>query len=85
MKELSSKVQKKYQTFSITSQHLGKVIRDNNITRKRTKYKHYTKNRHKNLTNLNEDLKRFYDGVRKYSRRCNNSIWRLGTKTTYEI
>jgi transposase len=66
MKELSSKVQKKYKTFSITSQHLGKVIRDNNITRKRTKHKHYPKIRHKNLTNLNEDLKRFYDEVRKY-------------------
>ena len=66
MKELSSKVQKKYKTFSITSQHLGKVIRDNNFTRKRTKYKHYPKIRHKNLTNLKEDLRHFYNEVRKY-------------------
>ena len=34
MKELSLIVQKKYKDFNITSQHLGKVIRDNNITRK---------------------------------------------------
>lgn len=66
MKELSSKVKKRYKTFSITSQHLGKVIRDNNITRKRTKHKHYPKIRHKNLTNLKEDLKRFYNEVIKY-------------------
>jgi transposase len=66
MKELSSIVQKKYKDYNITSRHLGKVIRDNNITRKRTKHKHYPKFRHKNLTNLNEDLKRFYDEVIKY-------------------
>ena len=66
MKELHSKVQKKYNTFNITSHHLGKVIRDNNITIKRTKHKHYPKIRHKTPTNLNEDLKRFYDEVRKY-------------------
>ena len=66
MKELSSKVKKKYKTFSITSQHLGKVIRDNNITRKRTKHKHYPKIRHKNATNLKEDLRHFYEEVNKY-------------------
>jgi len=59
MKELSSKVKKKYKSYNITSQHLGKVIRDNNITRKRTKHKHYPNVRHKNPTNLKEDLKRF--------------------------
>ena len=66
MKELSLIVQKKYKDFNITSQHLGKVIRDNNITRKRTKHKHYPKIRHNNHTNPKEDLRRFYDEVRKY-------------------
>jgi len=37
MKKLHSKVQKKYNTFNITSQHLGKVIRNNNITRENPK------------------------------------------------
>lgn len=32
MKELSSKVKKKYKSYNITSQHLGKVIRDNNMS-----------------------------------------------------
>lgn len=66
MKELSTQVNRKYKTFNITSQHLGKVIRDNNITIKRTKHKHYPKIRHKNPTNLKEDLRHFYDEVRKY-------------------
>jgi transposase len=66
MKELSTQVRRKYKTYNITSQHLGKVIRDNNITRKRTKHKHYPKIRHKNPTNLKEDLRSFYDEVRKY-------------------
>ena len=65
MKELSSKVKKKYKSYNITSQHLGKVIRDNNITRKRTKHKHYPKIRHKNPTNLKEDLRHFYKEVNK--------------------
>ena len=34
MKELSTQVRRKYKTYNITSQHLSKVIRDNNITRK---------------------------------------------------
>jgi transposase len=66
MKKLSIQVRRKYNTYNITSQHLGKVIRDNNITRKRTKHKHYPKIRHKNPTNLNEDLRHFYDEVSKY-------------------
>ena len=43
MKELSIQVNRRYKKFNITSQHLGKVIRDNNITRKRTKHKYYPK------------------------------------------
>ena len=37
MNELVIDMKKKYPTFDITPQHLGKVIRDNNKTRKRTK------------------------------------------------
>ena len=35
MEELYKIIKKKYKDFDITSQHLGQVIRDNNITRKR--------------------------------------------------
>lgn len=36
MNELVKLVKKKYKDFDITPQHLGKVLRDNNKTRKRT-------------------------------------------------
>ncbi len=47
--------------FDITEQHLGKVIRDNNLTRKRTKHGHYPKTRFRNPVDRNEDLKEFYE------------------------
>ena len=37
MEELHKIVKKKYKEFDITPQHLGQVIRDNNITRKKNK------------------------------------------------
>lgn len=63
---LAKKVKEKYNDFDITSQHLGKVIRDNNITRKRTKTSHYPKTRYGSLTDLKADLKKFYKEVDKY-------------------
>ena len=42
MEELHKIVKKKYKDFDITPQHLGQVIRDNNITRKRTRHEHDT-------------------------------------------
>ena len=44
MEELHKIVKKKYKNFDIISQHLGQVIRDNNITRKR--HKQWIKNLH---------------------------------------
>ena len=41
MKELVKIVKKKYDDFDITPQHLGKVLRDNNLTRKRTRHEHF--------------------------------------------
>jgi transposase-like protein len=38
MEELYKIIKKKYKDFDITSQHLGQVIRNNNITRKRTRH-----------------------------------------------
>ncbi len=38
MEELHKIVKNKYKDFDITPQHLGQVIRDNNITRKRTRH-----------------------------------------------
>ena len=67
MEELHKIIKKKYKDFDITPQHLGQVIRDNNITRKRTRHEHYPKERYGKLTNLKKELKAFYKEVSKYS------------------
>ena len=60
MKELHKIVKKKYKDFDITSQHLGQVIRDNNITRKRTRQEHYPKERYGKSTDIKKELKAYF-------------------------
>ena len=67
MEELHKIVKKKYKDFNITSQHLGQAIRDNNITRKRTRHEHYPKERYGKPTDIKKDLKAFYKEISKYS------------------
>ena len=67
MEELHKIVKNKYKDFDITLQHLGQVIRDNNITRKRTRHEHYPKERYGKLTDIKKELKTFYNEVSKYS------------------
>ena len=55
MKELTKIIKKKFINFNITSQHLGQVIRDNNITRKRTRHKHYPKERYGKATDIKRE------------------------------
>ena len=67
MEELAKIVKKKYNDFDITSQHLGQILRGNNITRKRTRHEHYPKERYGKPTNQTKELITFYKEVRKYS------------------
>jgi transposase len=67
MEELAKIVKKKYNDFDITPQHLGQILRDNNITRKRTRHEHYPRERYGKTTNQTKELKTFYKEVRKYS------------------
>jgi hypothetical protein len=67
MNELGIDIKKKYPSFNITPQHLGQVIRDNNITRKRTRHEHYPKERYGKPTDIKKELKAFYKEVSKYS------------------
>jgi transposase len=67
MEELYKIIKKKYKDFYITPQHLGQVIRDNNITRKRTRHEHYPKERYGKLTDIKKELKAFYKEINKYS------------------
>jgi hypothetical protein len=57
----------KYDDFDLTYQHLGQVLRDNNITRKRTRREHYPRERYGKPTDLKTELKNFYKEVTKYS------------------
>ncbi len=56
MEELHKIIKKKYKDFDITSQHLGPVIRDNNITRKRTWHKQKMINNFKKIFGKTEDV-----------------------------
>ena len=67
IEELHKIIKKKYKDFDITPQHLGQVIRDNNITRKRTQYEYYPKERYGKPTDIKKELKAFYKEVSKYS------------------
>jgi transposase len=67
MEELYKIIKKKYKDFDITPQHLGQIIRDNNITRKRTRHEHYPKERYGKPTNIIKELKAFYKEISKYS------------------
>jgi hypothetical protein len=48
MEKLHKIVKKKYKDFNRTPQHLCQVIRVNNISRKRTWYEHYPKEKYGN-------------------------------------
>lgn len=66
MTELVKLIKKKYKEFDITSQHLGKVLKDNNKTRKRTRHEHFPITKYKKPINKKEELIKFYKEVSKY-------------------
>lgn len=66
MKELVKQTKKKYPSFSITSQHLGQVLRDGNRTRKKTRHQHFPKTRYGKTLDKQKELDKFYKEVDKY-------------------
>jgi transposase len=66
MDELLFSMKQKYNDLDITTRHLGRVIRANNRTRKRTRHQHYPKERRKQLTDKNKEMEAFYNEVHKY-------------------
>jgi len=66
MTELVKLIKKKYKDFDITPQWLGKVLRDNNKTRKRTRHEHFPKTRYNNPIDKNKELDKFYKKINKY-------------------
>ena len=59
-------LKKHFEDFDITPQHLGRVLRDNNITRKQTCHEHFPKERRNKPVVKKEELKKFYDKIKKY-------------------
>ena len=64
--ELLFAMKQKYKDLDISTRHLGRVVRANNRTRKRTRHQHYPKERRKQLTDKNKEMEAFYNEVRKY-------------------
>lgn len=62
-----SKLKSKYLDFDVSKGHLAEVIRDNNITRKRTTRRHYPNKRYNKPINLKLQVKQFYSTTDKYS------------------
>jgi len=66
MEDLLVKVKEKYSSFDISQRHLGRVIKDNNITLKITHVRHEPTKRFGKDIDINKKIKEFYEEVKKY-------------------
>ena len=66
MIELLKIIKKKYKDFDITPQHLGRVLRDNNKTRKRTRHKHFPEYRYGKQVDKKTVLNKFFKEIKKH-------------------
>jgi transposase-like protein len=58
--ELAKLIKEKYDEFNVTPQHLGQVLRDNNLTRKRTRHEHFPAVRYKQSINKKKEMSNNY-------------------------
>jgi len=63
---LHDELHKNYDDIHISRQYIADIIRDNNITRKRTTFQHFPKTYRGNERNEKEELKVFFDEIKKY-------------------
>ena len=66
MEDLQVKLKLSFPNLNITRRHLGRVVRDNNITLKITRIRHEPNKRYGKDIDINEKLKEFYQEVRKH-------------------
>lgn len=66
MEDLLVKVKEKFPDFDISTRHLSRVIKDNNITLKITRLRHEPEKRFGKPVNINEKIKEFYETVKQY-------------------
>jgi len=66
MKDLLVKIKNKFNNFDITEQWLKHIIRDNNITRKRMRHKHFPKTRYGKKIDKKKEVENFFKIINKY-------------------
>lgn len=66
MSELSMLLKEKYKDFDISPQHLGRIMRNHNRTRKRTRHEHFPSERRNIPTDKEKELEDFYKKVKEY-------------------
>jgi transposase len=66
MSELLMMMKEKYTDFDISPQHLGRIMRNQNRTRKRTRHEHFPNERRKNPTDKEKEMNDFYNTVKHY-------------------
>ena len=67
IKILYEVIKNKFPDFDITRQYLHDIIRDNNITRKRVTVKHFLKTYRGEERNEKEEIKQFFNEVKKFN------------------
>ena len=61
------KLKSKYPDVNISERHLGRIVRDNNLTRKRTRRRHFPETRRGKKVYLKKELKLFYSVIDKFN------------------
>jgi transposase len=61
------KLKSKYPDVNITERHLGRIVRENNLTRKRTRRRHFPETRRGKRIDLKKELKLFYSVTDKFN------------------
>ena len=66
MNDLLSKIKNKYPSFDLSTRHLSRVVKDNNITLKITRIRHEPNKRFGKDIDINSKIKEFYEKIKKY-------------------
>ena len=67
MKDLHLRFIQKFKDIDISRQYLSKILRDNNITRKRATFEHFPSTYRGQPRNEKEELKAFFKKISKFS------------------
>ena len=66
MQDLLEKLKEKYPTLTLSRFHLNRIVNDNNITLKITRIRHEPNKRFGKDIDINANIKKFYEEIKKY-------------------